>query len=121
MINTKIAGVSFEGRQDLVRNIKISDVLILSKQPDNKYDKNAIAILDLEGNQLGFIKRELASELAPAMDRGTKYKAKVSAITGKEHNNIEVNIIIYLEGEEGIDTDTKESDEKYNIIPVGGY
>ncbi|MBV8151602.1 MAG: HIRAN domain-containing protein, partial [Candidatus Eremiobacteraeota bacterium] len=42
--NTKIAGVSFEGRQDLVSALSPGMLLELRRQPDNPYDSNAIEV-----------------------------------------------------------------------------
>ncbi|MFP5450380.1 MAG: HIRAN domain-containing protein, partial [Thermoleophilia bacterium] len=40
----------------------------LSRDPKNKYDRNAIRA-DVAGSQVGFIARDIAESLAPSMDR----------------------------------------------------
>ncbi len=42
--HTKIVGVSFEGRQDLVAGLQLGHELTLERQPENPYDPNAIAV-----------------------------------------------------------------------------
>jgi hypothetical protein len=50
--------------------------LELRRDPDNPYDANAIAVL-AGGEQVGWVPRELAEEIAPALDRGEPYSAIV--------------------------------------------
>ena len=42
---TKLAGVSFEGRQELIAQLQPADPLVLRREPDNAYDPNAIAVV----------------------------------------------------------------------------
>lgn len=48
----------------------------LRRDPDNPHDPNAIAVL-AAGEQLGWVPRELAAELAPALDDGQAWAAVV--------------------------------------------
>jgi hypothetical protein len=51
--------------------------LVLRRDLGNPHDANAIAV-DLEtGEQLGWVPRELAAELAPALDEGASWSALV--------------------------------------------
>jgi HIRAN domain len=50
--------------------------LTLRRDPSNEHDPNAIAVL-AEERQLGWVPRELAVELAPALDRGEAWAAVV--------------------------------------------
>ncbi len=51
--------------------------LVLQRDPANEYDPNAIRVLLLGGEQVGWVPRELAAELAPAMDAGERWSALV--------------------------------------------
>ena len=80
--NTKLAGVSFEGRQDIAAGVRPGALLELRRQPDNPHDANAIAAF-YGALQLGFLKREMAQKLAPLIDgEGRRYSAEVTAVTG---------------------------------------
>ncbi len=79
--HTKIAGVSFEGRQDIIAGLRVQAPLELRRQPDNPHDCNAIAVH--YGNlQLGFFNKRLAARLAPLIDDGARYRARVASRTG---------------------------------------
>ena len=51
--------------------------LVLRRDPENPHDPNAIAVLTAAGEQLGFVPRELALELAAALDAGERWSAIV--------------------------------------------
>ena len=79
--HTKIAGVSFEGRQDVIAGLRAGVPLELRRERQNPHDRNAIAVH--YGNlQLGFFNRRLASHLAPGIDGGARYRARVASLTG---------------------------------------
>jgi SWI/SNF-related matrix-associated actin-dependent regulator of chromatin subfamily A3 len=41
----------------------------LVREPHNKYDRNAIQVMNISGAQVGHIPRNIALKLAPLMDR----------------------------------------------------
>lgn len=88
---TKIVGVTFEGRQDIVRSLREGDILALERQPENPYDANAI-VVQYGQLQLGFIRREIASQLAPLIDAGRNYRVTAASVTGGGTRSIGVNI-----------------------------
>ena len=91
---SKIVGVSFENRQDKIKELKENEELILEREPANQYDKNAIKILNSEREHLGYVNKEIAIDMAKAMDKGLKFKVIVTSITGGKDNNYGCNIKI---------------------------
>ncbi len=78
---SKIVGVTFENRQNLIKELNVNEELKLVREPNNQFDKNAVAVY-CGINQLGYIGARLAKVLAPRIDAGTKYQCFVSAVTG---------------------------------------
>ena len=79
--HTKIAGVSFEGRQDIIAGLRADVVLELRREPDNPHDPNAVAVH--YGNlRLGFFNKKIAAHLAPLIDAGARYRARDASLTG---------------------------------------
>jgi hypothetical protein len=76
-----VAGVAGAGRHH-ADAIASSDAaapgrpLELRRDPDNEHDPNAIAV-HAGGEQVGWVPRELAEELAPQLDAGQTYSAIV--------------------------------------------
>ena len=88
---SKVAGVTFENKQQYVRQCYIGQKLDLIRDRFNMYDRNAIAVYS--GNhQVGFISKELAEKLAPKIDNGHTILCYVEDITGREYNNYGLNI-----------------------------
>lgn len=88
---TKVAGVSFENRQEVIRTLSAGDKVELRREPANAHDPKAVAVYCREG-QLGYLKGSLARYLAPAMEQGIEYEAYVTQVTGYEKNNLGVNL-----------------------------
>lgn len=92
--HTKIVGVSFEGRQDLVGGLQLGYELTLERQPENPHDSNAIAVR-YGRLQVGFIRKEVAKHIAPRIDGGVRYRARIESLTGGTNDRHRgVNIFI---------------------------
>lgn len=89
---TKIVGVSFEGRQDRVAGLVPGQELELQRHPENPADENAIGVW-FGGWQIGFLRRQIAKHLAPLIDGGVRYTARIEHVTGgTDGKNRGVNI-----------------------------
>jgi single-stranded-DNA-specific exonuclease len=93
---TKVVGVSFEGRQNLIAGLAPGDPLELVREADNAYDPNALAIR-YGRLQLGYLRREIAQRLAPNVDAGDRYSVSIGSITGGGDRHIGVNIRVRRE------------------------
>jgi hypothetical protein len=76
----RVVGVAGAGRHH-AEALRSDDVgpgrpLELRRDPANEHDPNAIAVL-AGGEQVGWVPRELAAELAPQLDEGSAWSALV--------------------------------------------
>jgi single-stranded-DNA-specific exonuclease len=93
--HTKLAGVTFEGRQDALERLSAGAPLRLERQPDNQFDANAVALFDPHGGQVGFFNRRLAAALSPSIDAGVAYDVEVTEVTGgDEGRSLGVNVLV---------------------------
>jgi len=76
-LETKVVGVTYEGRQSIVALLRTGEEVLLVREPDNPYDGNAIKVVRKEGQCFGFISRDIAASLASKFD---KYGKSVEAI-----------------------------------------
>lgn len=106
----KIHGVAFTNpdgghRENIIAaRCRAGDLLYLVRELHNSHDKDAIQIRRVEfdgkharvAEQLGYISRELAVTLAPEIDSGTMFLARIAEITGplERGHNVGVNIEI---------------------------
>lgn len=91
---TKVVGVTFDSRQELVRMLAPGDVLLLRREPDNVHDPHAIKVTTLAGDQIGYLSARVAARLAPSIDSGVRYTATVSQITGGGDRHHGANIYL---------------------------
>ena len=83
-LNTKVAGVTFEGRQAYIAKLSGGEPCRIVPEPDNKYDPNALAVhVSHNGTiyHVGYIPKELAAEIAPHLD-GEAIICSIAGITG---------------------------------------
>jgi single-stranded-DNA-specific exonuclease len=93
--HTKLVGVTFEGRQDVVSRLGPGAPLRVVREPDNPHDGCACAVFHPLGDQVGFLNRRLAAVLAPVIDAGAGYDVAVTEITGGQDGESRgVNVLL---------------------------
>ena len=106
----RAAGTSFENRQErlsFLKQFSPEDLSVtLEREPDNRYDPNAIRIVVhihsiRRRTVTGYVPTGLARELAKVIDMGIQVKASLMQIIGgysyKENLGALVNITVYKE------------------------
>ncbi|MFY9780295.1 MAG: DEAD/DEAH box helicase [Candidatus Baltobacteraceae bacterium] len=88
---TKVAGVSFEGRQNAIAGLSPGEPLELVRARENPHDPNAVEVR-YGRLHVGFLRREIARRIAPNIDRGERYTATVGGVTGGGEKNVGLNI-----------------------------
>lgn len=78
-VKLKVVGVTFEGRQEIIKQLNKSDIITIRREPTNRFDTNAIAVWSEKG-QVGYIGKDYASILSPMMDAGTKFEATIAEL-----------------------------------------
>jgi HIRAN domain len=75
-----IAGVRYSERREACEALAVDEVVVLEREPDNRHDKNAILIFDTAGNELGYVPRSEAAEMAPLIDANAFCEARVKKL-----------------------------------------
>jgi single-stranded-DNA-specific exonuclease len=68
VLEERVVGVTYDNRQDVVARLHVGERVRLCREPRNPYDRNAIRVENGRGEQIGYIRRELAAVLAPSLD-----------------------------------------------------
>lgn len=63
-----LAGVTYDNRQEKIKNLNQGDKLVLEREPANIHDTNAIRVLTCSGDNIGYIKKIHAAFYAPFFD-----------------------------------------------------
>lgn len=67
-------------RQDIIPRCRVGEPLILAHEPDHPHDINAIRVLRANGQQIGYLERELAGQVVSRSAKGTKFHAAIAGI-----------------------------------------
>ena len=95
LICTKVAGVTFDNRQAVLARLSAGETIQLRREPDNPYDPNAISVERLNGQQIGYLNRHMAAELAPFFKANKEpVQGKVHCLTGQQGYGYSLGVII---------------------------
>lgn len=96
LFDTHVAGTShIEGIEELEPHLNIDDRLDFFREPDNRYDKEAIVIKTAEGVKIGYVPKQDNVIFARLMDAG---KLLFGRISGKEKkgNWVKLDIKVFM-------------------------
>jgi hypothetical protein len=79
-----LAGFQYHEGKAIWKQLRVNDVLTLTREPDNPYDDRAIRV-DWHGHKLGYVPRRENAALAAMMDRGQAIEARIIRLQ-KAHN-----------------------------------
>ena len=94
LFDSYIAGTTHLEDSTVLDAIKVGDVLTLQRE-DNKFDSNAILILNEDKKKLGYVPEKDNIVFARLMDAGKLLKAKVTQISQKG-SFMQIGVGIYL-------------------------
>lgn len=98
--HSKLVGVTFEGRQDIIKMLKGDEPLRTRREPENEYDKNAVAV-DVQiaetWHPIGYIAKDKNQDICNAMDAGNEIYIAIASITGQDKKSLGVNIALAYE------------------------
>ena len=85
--HSKLVGVTFEGRQDIIKMLTGDEYLRTRREPGNEHDPsgNATAVDVLiaeEWHPIGYIAKDKNSDIAASIDAGNDVLIKIASITG---------------------------------------
>ncbi len=94
LFDSYVAGTSHLEDKTVLDNLKIGDMLSLRRE-DNKFDDNAILILDDKNNKIGYVPQKDNIIFARLLDAGKLLKAKITGIEKKGSFSL-ISVGIYL-------------------------
>ncbi len=94
LFDSYVAGTTHLEDMSILETAKVGDMLSLQRE-DNKFDSNAILILNADGKKLGYVPEKDNIIFARLMDAGKLLKAKITKITQKG-SFTQINVGIYL-------------------------
>lgn len=91
VIKCRVAGVTHNGRQQIIEKLQGNEPIIVQREPQNPYDPNALAIrVRVEGQSdlahfphLGYVPAKLAAQLAADFQIPPVIAGQLVAVTGR--------------------------------------
>jgi hypothetical protein len=93
--SSPLAGSQYYALSEAWSQIKPGDRLTLTREPDNRHDRNAIRV-DWNGRQLGYVPRAENRAVAAALDRGERLEARVLKLRDDRDPWRRVEFEVYL-------------------------
>jgi hypothetical protein len=95
VITTKVVGVTFEDRQEVIAKLHTGDLVWLDPEPDNIHDPNAVLVTRNNGETVGYINRHLAKNLTPYFERIARpVWGRVKFLTGSAFDGYALGLVI---------------------------
>ena len=97
-----VAGTHVGNRPQICLHLRGGEELKIVREPENPYDRNAIAIYNTKGEQCGFVPAKMARWITPVLDAGVIWvkSAKVEWVTDwgeKNFAQLEITILFGID------------------------
>ena len=114
--NSKLVGVTFEGRQAVISTLKGNEKLQVRREAENEYDPNAVAVDVKVGKEwlpIGYIAKDKNLEIAKSLDAEIPVEILLASLTGGNGKSFGVNIELqYKEAPKDAPAKTAEAVEE---------
>jgi len=107
-----ISGIQYEGRENIVKQLTLTDDLKLKRDKNNEHDKNAIRIVTNDEKTIGYLPRDIAKILASVNDEILDFKCTIIQL-GKDSENKIFNVRIAVSLPEELMTTTISSEFEF--------
>lgn len=93
--SSPLAGSQYYALARLASQIRPGDRLTLTREPDNRHDRNAVRV-DWNGQPLGYVPRSENRAVARALDAGESLEARVAKLRDDPNPWMRVEFEVYL-------------------------
>lgn len=107
-----VLGVNIENRRQHINSLENGEEIFLVREPNNPYDSYAIKVINKDGDDLGYVKKEWAAIFSWKMDFGFKYKSQVHS---NEIKGSSFQIKVSTHFDNVVEQQIKESLTKYHL------
>ena len=94
--SSPLAGSQYYAVSKVWNDIQLGDRLTLTREPDNRHDRNAIRV-EWRGHKLGYVPRAQNAAVAAALDAGDRLSARVSSLSDNKNPWLRVAFEVYLD------------------------
>jgi hypothetical protein len=74
--DSPLAGFQYHAGRELWPQLRVGDPLTLVREPDNRFDANAVRV-EWQGRKIGYVPRRENADVARLLDRGQALEARI--------------------------------------------
>ena len=93
--DSPMAGFSYYRGESLWQHLHIDDPLHLAREPDNSYDRRAVAVY-WRRHKLGFVPRAANTAISQMLDRGAPMQAQISRLDESDNPWNRIRFSVYV-------------------------
>ena len=94
--SSPLAGFRYHAAAEVWQQLHVGDALELTREPENGFDRNAIAV-SWRGRKLGYVPRRENAALAWGLDRGERLRARISRLRPHPNPARRIEFEVYIE------------------------
>jgi hypothetical protein len=94
--SSPIAGYRYHAAAEVWSELKVGDVLELSREPENPHDPSAVSV-SWRGRKLGYVPRRENAALARGLDRGAPLRARISRLAEQANPSRRIEFEVFIE------------------------
>lgn len=94
--SSPLAGFRYSEAAALWPMLRLGDALELVREPDNRFDPNAVRV-EWRGRRLGYVPRRENAALAWGLDRGAPLRARLSRLAAHPNPARRIEFEVYIE------------------------
>jgi hypothetical protein len=94
--SSPLAGFRYHAAAEAWAELRVGDALELAREPENAFDRNAIAVT-WRGRKLGYVPRRENAALAWGLDRGERLQARISRLAPHPNPARRIEFEVYIE------------------------
>jgi hypothetical protein len=94
--SSSLAGYRYHAAAEVWDELKVGDVLELSREPENSHDRSAVSV-SWKGRKLGYVPRRDNAAVARALDRGTMLRARISKLSDEVNPSRRIQFEVFVE------------------------
>lgn len=85
---SSIKGVFFVKGHEALQSVSVGDQLLWEREPDNRYDKNAIIVMNSKREKIGYLPKEVSKDIVAMMSEN---EIKALSVVVNQFNSTERN------------------------------
>lgn len=91
-----LSGEQFDRRQSTIRQLRVGTPLLFRREPDNPYDRCAVAVTTSRGEMIGYIPRKNSEWVARLLDTGEPIRVSTAHMFDDDNDGV-IDVQVHID------------------------